>query len=142
MQAYAVATHLISQAKYKDPCTPRGFTRIAESVKLPVSVLEPKVEYRPFAHAVGNFSECRSAALTLLQKGNGSHLHLYLIESYHYVYFSSAMLPFSLISISVCSSLGGRMGLGPLTTRSTINRLCYRKKTLYDFWDILHSVQG
>lgn len=95
-----MATHLISQAKYKDPCTPRGFARIAGSVKLPVSVLEPKVEYRPFAHAVGNFSECRSAALTLLQKGNGSHLHL--IESYHYVYFSSAMLPFSLISISVC----------------------------------------
>ncbi|XP_066331317.1 probable apyrase 6 isoform X1 [Miscanthus floridulus] len=65
----SMATHLISQAKYKDPCTPRGFTRIAGSVKLPVSVLEPKVEYRPFAHAVGNFSECRSAALTLLQKG-------------------------------------------------------------------------
>ncbi|CAD6265382.1 unnamed protein product [Miscanthus lutarioriparius] len=65
----SMATHLISQAKYKDPCTPRGFTHIAGSVKLPVSVLEPKVEYRPFAHAVGNFSECRSAALTLLQKG-------------------------------------------------------------------------
>ncbi|KAL6596257.1 hypothetical protein ACP70R_047621 [Stipagrostis hirtigluma subsp. patula] len=63
------ATHLVSQAKYKDPCTPRGFTRIPGSVKLPVSVLEPKVEYRPSAHAVGNFSECRSAALTLLQKG-------------------------------------------------------------------------
>uniref|UniRef100_A0A0D3H0L9 Uncharacterized protein n=1 Tax=Oryza barthii TaxID=65489 RepID=A0A0D3H0L9_9ORYZ len=28
-----------------------------------------QVEYRPYAHAVGNFSECRSAALTLLQKG-------------------------------------------------------------------------
>ncbi|KAJ1268583.1 hypothetical protein BS78_07G146500 [Paspalum vaginatum] len=65
----SMATHLISQAKYKDPCTPRGYSRIAGSVKLPVSVLEPKVEYRPFAHAVGNFSECRSAALTLLQKG-------------------------------------------------------------------------
>lgn len=66
----SMATHLISQAKYKDPCTPRGFTRIAGSAKLPVGVLEPKVEYRPFAHSVGNFSECRSAALTLLQKGN------------------------------------------------------------------------
>uniref|UniRef100_A0A804LWC0 Apyrase 6 n=1 Tax=Zea mays TaxID=4577 RepID=A0A804LWC0_MAIZE len=66
----SMATHLISQAKYKDPCTPRGFTRIAGSAKLPVGVLEPKVEYRPFAHSAGNFSECRSAALTLLQKGN------------------------------------------------------------------------
>lgn len=97
-----MTTHLISQAKYKDPCTPRGFTRITGSVKLPVSVLEPKVEYRPFAHAVGNFSECRSAALALLQKGKGIRLHLYLIEAYHYVYFSSAMLSFSSIGIFVC----------------------------------------
>ncbi|WVZ92776.1 hypothetical protein U9M48_038816 [Paspalum notatum var. saurae] len=65
----SMATHLISQAKYKDPCTPRGYSRIAGSVKPPVSVLEPKVGYRPLAHAVGNFSKCRSAALTLLQKG-------------------------------------------------------------------------
>lgn len=65
----SMATNLISQAKYQDPCTPRGFTRMAGPTKLPVSVLEPKVEYRPFAHALGNFSECRSAVLTLLQKG-------------------------------------------------------------------------
>ncbi|XP_062191893.1 probable apyrase 6 isoform X2 [Phragmites australis] len=64
----SMATHLISKAKYKDPCTPRGFTHVAGSI-LPASVLEPKNEYRPFAHAVGNFSECRSAARTLLQKG-------------------------------------------------------------------------
>ncbi|CAL5012668.1 unnamed protein product [Urochloa decumbens] len=65
----SMATHLITQTKYKDPCTPRGFTSTVGPVKLPVSVLDPKVEYRPFAHAAGNFSECRSAALTLLQKG-------------------------------------------------------------------------
>ncbi|XP_066331320.1 probable apyrase 6 isoform X4 [Miscanthus floridulus] len=85
----SMATHLISQAKYKDPCTPRGFTRIAGSVKLPVSVLEPKVEYRPFAHAVGNFSECRSAALTLLQKGKGG-LSIYNNRS---IYTSCYMSP-------------------------------------------------
>uniref|UniRef100_A0A0E0LV76 ATP-diphosphohydrolase n=1 Tax=Oryza punctata TaxID=4537 RepID=A0A0E0LV76_ORYPU len=65
----SMATHLISQAKYRDPCTPRGFSPIEGAVKLPASVLESKVEYRPYAHAVGNFSECRSAALTILQKG-------------------------------------------------------------------------
>ncbi|KAG2578990.1 probable apyrase 5 isoform X2 [Panicum virgatum] len=65
----SMAAHVITQTKYKDPCTPRGFTSMVGTAKLPVSVLEPKVEYRPFAHAVGNFSECRSAALTLLQKG-------------------------------------------------------------------------
>jgi hypothetical protein len=40
-------------------------------VKLPASILESKAEYNPFAHAVGNFSECRSAVRTLLQKGQG-----------------------------------------------------------------------
>ncbi|XP_006659435.3 probable apyrase 6 isoform X2 [Oryza brachyantha] len=65
----SMATHLISQAKYRDPCTPRGFSSMEGAVKLPASVLESKVDYRPYAHAVGNFSECRSAALTLLQKG-------------------------------------------------------------------------
>jgi hypothetical protein len=68
------------------------------TAKLPVSVLEAKVEYRPFAHAVGNFSECRSAALTLLQKGKGSHLFLYLLQFYISIFFfppSSAVLPFS-----------------------------------------------
>jgi apyrase len=65
----SMAKHFIPQAKYKDPCTPRGFTHMPGVVNLPASVLEPKVEYRPFAHAVGNFSECRSSALTLLQKG-------------------------------------------------------------------------
>jgi hypothetical protein len=59
------------------------------TAKLPVSVLEPKVEYRPFAHAVGNFSECRSAALTLLQKGKGSHLFLYLLQFYISIFFFS-----------------------------------------------------
>uniref|UniRef100_A0A0D9X874 Apyrase n=1 Tax=Leersia perrieri TaxID=77586 RepID=A0A0D9X874_9ORYZ len=65
----SMATHLLSQAKYRDPCTPRGFSPMEGAVKLPASVLESKVEYRPYAHAVGNFSECRSAARTLLQKG-------------------------------------------------------------------------
>ncbi|TVU05744.1 hypothetical protein EJB05_48925 [Eragrostis curvula] len=60
----SMATHLIPQAKYRDPCTPRGFTRIAGAVNLPASVLEPKVEYRPFAHAVEacTYHECRLGA--------------------------------------------------------------------------------
>lgn len=75
------------------------------SVKLPVSVLDPKAGYRPFAHAVGNFSECRSASLTLLQKGKG--LFLYLVEFYifffsPFLFFwpSSAVLPFSSCSFA------------------------------------------
>ncbi|XP_051187920.1 probable apyrase 6 isoform X1 [Lolium perenne] len=65
----SMATHLTHQATYRDPCTPRGFSRMGGEVKLPASILESKAEYNPFAHAVGNFSECRSAVRTLLQKG-------------------------------------------------------------------------
>uniref|UniRef100_A0ACD6AHJ3 Uncharacterized protein n=1 Tax=Avena sativa TaxID=4498 RepID=A0ACD6AHJ3_AVESA len=65
----SMATQLTHQATYRDPCTPRGFSRMGGEVKLSASVLESKAEYSPFAHAVGNFSECRSAVRTLLQKG-------------------------------------------------------------------------
>lgn len=40
-----------------DPCTPKGYS------------LDGKNEYSSAIHAQGNFSECRAAALTLLQKG-------------------------------------------------------------------------
>ncbi|CAM0911346.1 unnamed protein product [Alopecurus aequalis] len=65
----SMATHLTHQATYRDPCTPRGFSRMVGAIKLPANVLDLKAEYRRFAHAVGNFSECRSAVRTLLQKG-------------------------------------------------------------------------
>lgn len=42
-----------------DPCTPKGYS------------LDGKNEYSSAIHAQGNFSECRAAALTLLQKGKG-----------------------------------------------------------------------
>ncbi|RVW68175.1 putative apyrase 4 [Vitis vinifera] len=50
-----------------DPCTPKGYS------------LDGKNEYSSAIHAQGNFSECRAAALTLLQKGkvtNYDPLHL------------------------------------------------------------------
>ncbi|XBI09928.1 hypothetical protein VPH35_137366 [Triticum aestivum] len=65
----SMSTHLIHEATYRDPCTPRGFSPMAGPVKVPASVLESKADYKPFAHAVGNFSECRSVVRTLLQKG-------------------------------------------------------------------------
>ncbi|KAG8087576.1 hypothetical protein GUJ93_ZPchr0010g11155 [Zizania palustris] len=67
----SMATHLIAPAKYRDPCTPMGFLPMEGTTRLPTSVLDLKVEFRHYAHAVGNFSECRAAALTLLQKGRG-----------------------------------------------------------------------
>ncbi|XP_044956992.1 probable apyrase 6 isoform X2 [Hordeum vulgare subsp. vulgare] len=62
----SMSTHLIHQATYKDPCTPKGFSRMVGLVKPLASVLESK---NIIAHAVGNFSECRSVVRTLLHKG-------------------------------------------------------------------------
>ncbi|KAJ4801137.1 GDA1/CD39 nucleoside phosphatase family protein [Rhynchospora pubera] len=47
----------IEQAIYRDPCTPRGYLHGAKSFKLSTS------------YAVGNYTECRSAAYALLQQG-------------------------------------------------------------------------
>jgi hypothetical protein len=56
-------------------------------VKLPASILESKAEYSPFAHAAGNFTECRSAVRTILQKGQGKY-HSYT-SSLSYSFFLS-----------------------------------------------------
>ncbi|KAG1366456.1 putative apyrase 6 [Cocos nucifera] len=56
---------------YRDPCTPRGYSHSVESLKLSTGVFNSRTEYRPVADATGNFSECRSASLELLQKEKG-----------------------------------------------------------------------
>jgi hypothetical protein len=83
-----VATHLTHQATYRDPCTPRGFSRMGGEVKLPASILESKAEYSPFAHAAGNFTECRSAVRTILQKGQGKY-HSYTSSLSYFLYISN-----------------------------------------------------
>ncbi|ONK73863.1 uncharacterized protein A4U43_C03F350 [Asparagus officinalis] len=63
------SANLVQPATFKDPCTPRGYLHDGEPLTLSDSALSLKMNYRPIAHAVGNFSECRSAALMLLQRG-------------------------------------------------------------------------
>ncbi|XP_008802602.2 probable apyrase 6 isoform X1 [Phoenix dactylifera] len=60
---------------YRDPCTPRGHSHSVELLKLSAGDLNSKTEYRPVAHATGNFSECRLASLELLQKEKDKCLH-------------------------------------------------------------------
>lgn len=50
-----------------DPCTPKGYGQDAESSNYSPDSLSQK--YTSAFHAVGNFSECRAAALKLLDKG-------------------------------------------------------------------------
>nr|DAD31263.1 TPA_asm: hypothetical protein HUJ06_010113 [Nelumbo nucifera] len=52
-----------------DPCSPKGYSHEVQFQSLPPAVLDEKSKYLPTLHARGNFSECRSAALMLLQKG-------------------------------------------------------------------------
>ncbi|PON67052.1 Nucleoside phosphatase [Trema orientale] len=63
-----------------DPCTPTGYSYVAESLKLSPGLLDEKNRYSSTLQSKGNFSECRSAALMLLQKGkeNCSHRRCYI----------------------------------------------------------------
>ncbi|KAL2484637.1 putative apyrase 6 [Abeliophyllum distichum] len=72
----------LQQGKPMDPCTPRGYSHDKETWKLsPNSVVE-KNRLVPS----GNFSECRSASLKLLQKGKDRC-------SYQSCYIGSTFMP-------------------------------------------------
>ncbi|KAJ0988301.1 hypothetical protein J5N97_006657 [Dioscorea zingiberensis] len=51
---------------YKDPCTPKGYADSAGLLKIS-SVPSSKEKYHPITYATGNFSECRTSALMLIQ---------------------------------------------------------------------------
>ncbi|URE33956.1 GDA1/CD39 (nucleoside phosphatase) family [Musa troglodytarum] len=59
--------YLGQEETYIDPCIPRGYMRGGEPGKLSTSLLNSKTTYRS-SRAIGNFSECRLAALKLLEK--------------------------------------------------------------------------
>ncbi|KAI3744506.1 hypothetical protein L1987_57589 [Smallanthus sonchifolius] len=52
-----------------DPCSPKGYKHNLIKGNITPSSLIEKNEQSSILHASGNFSECRSASLTLLQKG-------------------------------------------------------------------------
>jgi len=79
-------TESLEGRKLVDPCTPRGYTHGQETQKLsPVSLIE-KNRYQSTLHPNGNFSECRSASLKLLQKGKDRC-------SYQRCYIGSTFIP-------------------------------------------------
>jgi len=57
-----------------DPCTPKGYAENASSLNLSRDSLAQK--YSSTFHAAGNFSECKTAALRLLQRGKGSQFFI------------------------------------------------------------------
>ncbi|XP_042049116.1 probable apyrase 6 isoform X1 [Salvia splendens] len=72
--------------KPMDPCTPRGYAYEKEARRLsPISLFE-KRRYMSTLSPSGNFSECRSASLKLLQRGKDKC-------SYHTCYIGSTFIP-------------------------------------------------
>ena len=58
-----------------DPCTPTGYLHNVESWKFSPSSGSDQSQYQPTVQTKGNFSECRSAALMLLQRGKDKCTH-------------------------------------------------------------------
>ncbi|GFP86199.1 probable apyrase 6 [Phtheirospermum japonicum] len=81
-----LATEPLQREKQIDPCTPRGYAHNNEASKLsPTSLLE-KNKYLSTLLPSGNFSECRSASLKLLQKDQDKC-------SYRTCYIGSTFIP-------------------------------------------------
>ncbi|KAL3501418.1 hypothetical protein ACH5RR_035867 [Cinchona calisaya] len=75
-----LATNTLQNGKLMDPCTPRGYMHNMASRKLSPSSLAEKSRYLSDLHPNGNFSECRSASLKLLQKDKDkcSYINCYI----------------------------------------------------------------
>ncbi|KAE8732948.1 GDA1/CD39 nucleoside phosphatase family protein, putative isoform 2 [Hibiscus syriacus] len=64
---FSPAAESIHEEMYTDPCKPKGY--LPGSSKLSLGSMAEKSKNISEFQAMGNFSECRSAALMLLQKG-------------------------------------------------------------------------
>ncbi|KAL4303067.1 hypothetical protein GQ457_10G029210 [Hibiscus cannabinus] len=81
---FSPAAESIHKEMYTDPCKPRGY--LPRSSKLPLGPMAENSKYISEFQAKGNFSECRSAALMLLQKGKEKC-------SYDHCYLGSVFMP-------------------------------------------------
>ena len=65
------ATEYREREKLLDPCTPSGYSHSMKPGTLSPGSTAERSKYPSALQPRGNFSECRSAALMLLQKGKG-----------------------------------------------------------------------
>ncbi|KAG8366346.1 hypothetical protein BUALT_Bualt17G0070300 [Buddleja alternifolia] len=80
------ASDSLQTGKPVDPCTPRGYTHDDDAWKLSPPSLIEKNRYLSTLLPNGNFTECRSASLKLLQKGHDKC-------SYRTCYIGSTFIP-------------------------------------------------
>ncbi|KAL2903908.1 putative apyrase 6 [Bienertia sinuspersici] len=64
-----LATKTVDKELIIDPCTPKGYAQSQGAISYNVSSDSSASKYLSSFHATGNFSECRAAALKLLQRG-------------------------------------------------------------------------
>lgn len=69
-----------------DPCTPKGYSHDKDSRSLSPGSVAGDKKYPSTLHARGNFSECRSAAMMLLQEGKDKC-------TYRHCYIGSTFIP-------------------------------------------------
>lgn len=81
-----LAAESINKGIHVDPCSPKGYIHDRETWKLSPGSLAEKNEFETSLQSKGNFSECRSAALMLLQKEKEKC-------SYDHCYLGSAFMP-------------------------------------------------
>ncbi|CAA0822306.1 Probable apyrase 6 [Striga hermonthica] len=77
---------LVAESLQRDPCTPSGYAHNEDAWKLSPASLVEKNKYLSTLLPSGNFSECRSASLKLLQKGKDKC-------SYNTCYIGSTFIP-------------------------------------------------
>ncbi|XP_059648839.1 probable apyrase 6 [Cornus florida] len=82
------ATESLQSGQFVNPCIPKGYSHDTKSWNLSPGSLAEKNWYLSTLHPGGNFSECRSAALMLLQKGTGAEKC-----SYQHCYIGSTFIP-------------------------------------------------
>ncbi|KAF2298848.1 hypothetical protein GH714_028297 [Hevea brasiliensis] len=82
---YQPASESHEKGIFVDPCTPKGYSHAMESWELSPGSKE-KNKFLSSLHSQGNFSECRAAALTLIQKGKEKC-------SYQQCYIGSTFIP-------------------------------------------------
>lgn len=68
-------THVIADSSKNgtlvDPCAPKGYSHNEEVMVRTSGVSRSKLENQYVDNGNGNFTECRSSSLMLLQKGKG-----------------------------------------------------------------------
>ncbi|XP_057759626.1 probable apyrase 6 isoform X1 [Arachis stenosperma] len=72
---FNMASQSLQEGLRIDPCTPTGYLHNVESWKFSPSSGSDQSQYQPTVQTKGNFSECRSAALMLLQRGKDKCTH-------------------------------------------------------------------